>query len=58
MFSILALRFALARDFGALAADREDWLELWKRLPSDPTVEEVRRNFPVRFPTLWWRRAN
>ena len=44
--------------FGALAADREDWLELWKRLPSDPAVEEVRRNFPVRFPTLWRRSAN
>jgi len=39
--------------FGALAADRPDWLALWQRLPSDPVVEEVRRNFPIRFPTLW-----
>jgi hypothetical protein len=39
--------------FGAVAAGREDWLDQWKRLPSDPAVEEVRRNFPIRFPTLW-----
>jgi len=39
--------------FGAVAAGREDWLALWKRLPADPTDEEVRRNFPIRFPTLW-----
>lgn len=39
--------------WGALTAERSDWLELWKRLPADPVVEEVRRNFPVRFPTLW-----
>ena len=39
--------------FGAVAAGREDWLELWRNLPSDPAVEEVRRNFPIRFPTLW-----
>ncbi|MFO1450101.1 MAG: alginate lyase family protein [Opitutaceae bacterium] len=41
--------------FGALAAGRSDWLDLWKRLPSDPAVEEVRRNLPIRFPTLWLR---
>jgi hypothetical protein len=39
--------------FGAVAAGREDWLALWQRLPSDPVVEEVRRNLPIRFPTLW-----
>ncbi len=39
--------------FGALSSGREDWLALWKRLPSDPAAEEVRRNFPIRFPTLW-----
>ena len=39
--------------FGAVASGREDWLELWKKLPSDPADEEVRRNLPVRFPTLW-----
>jgi hypothetical protein len=39
--------------WGAQAAGRADWLERWKQLPADPVVEEVRRNFPVRFPTLW-----
>lgn len=39
--------------FGAVAAGREDWLTLWQSLPSDPAVEEVRRNLPIRFPTLW-----
>lgn len=39
--------------FGAIATGNRDWLELWKRLPADPTVEEVRRNFPIREPVLW-----
>ena len=39
--------------FGARAADRPDWLALWQSLPADPAEEEVRRNFPIRFPTLW-----
>ncbi len=39
--------------FGAVAAGREDWLALWKSLPADPAAEEVRRNMPIRFPTLW-----
>ena len=39
--------------FGAIAGGREDWLTLWQHLPADPAVEEVRRNFPIRFPTLW-----
>jgi hypothetical protein len=43
--------------FGALAADHADWLTLWRRLPADSVVEEVQRNFPVRYPTLWLRRA-
>jgi hypothetical protein len=41
--------------FGALAAGRTDWLETWKRLDPDPTVEEIRRNFPIRQPVLWVR---
>jgi hypothetical protein len=41
--------------FGALAAGRKDWLETWERLDPDPTVEEIRRNFPVRQPILWMR---
>jgi hypothetical protein len=40
--------------FGAVAEGREDWLNLWKSLPADPADEEVRRNFPIRFPTLWY----
>jgi hypothetical protein len=44
--------------FGALAAGRADWLELWKSLPADSPVAEVQRNFPVRYPTLWLRQAN
>jgi hypothetical protein len=39
--------------FAAQAAGRRDWLELWKRLPADPQEPEIRRNFPIRFPTLW-----
>lgn len=39
--------------FGAVASGRRDWLAIWQRLPPDPVVEEVRRNFPIRFPTLW-----
>jgi hypothetical protein len=41
--------------FGALAAGRKDWLELWQTLEPDPSVEEVQRNFPVRHPVLWLR---
>jgi hypothetical protein len=39
--------------FGALAAGRKDWLELWEKLEPDPTVEEIRRNYPIRQPVLW-----
>jgi hypothetical protein len=39
--------------FGALVTGNEDWLKLWERLPADPTVEEIRRNFPIRQPVLW-----
>jgi hypothetical protein len=39
--------------FGALATGRREWLELWQRLPADPTTEEIRRNYPVREPVLW-----
>lgn len=43
--------------FGALAGGDATWLALWQRLPADSTVEEVQRNFPIRYPTLWLRRA-
>ena len=39
--------------FAGLALDRPEYLALWRRLPSDPTVEEVLRNWPVRQPLLW-----
>jgi len=39
--------------FGALAAGRADWLTVWRRLDPDPSVEEIRRNFPIRQPILW-----
>jgi hypothetical protein len=39
--------------FGALATGNADWLATWKKLPADPQVEEVRRNFPIREPVLW-----
>jgi Alginate lyase len=39
--------------FGALATGQADWLATWQRLESDPQVEEVRRNFPIREPVLW-----
>jgi hypothetical protein len=42
--------------FGALATGNRAWLELWQRLPADPTIEEVRRNYPIREPVLWLRR--
>ena len=41
--------------FGAFAAGRTEWLDLWKKLNPDPTVEEIVRNFPVRQPVLWVR---
>lgn len=43
--------------WGAQAADRADWLALWRSLEADPQVPEVRRNFPVREPVLWTRRT-
>jgi hypothetical protein len=42
--------------FGALAAGRDDWLALWRTLPAEPAVFEIRRNFPVRNPSLWLAR--
>ena len=41
--------------FGALATGRRDWLELWEEARPGPTVEEIRRNFPIRNPVLWVR---
>ncbi|MBP8305482.1 MAG: alginate lyase family protein [Phycisphaerae bacterium] len=39
--------------FGAMALKEPRYIDLWKRLDSDPTHDEVIRNFPVRQPVLW-----
>ena len=39
--------------FGAQAFGNADYLNTWKRLNHDPTVDEVIRNLPVRNPLLW-----
>jgi hypothetical protein len=39
--------------FAGLALGKPEYLELWRRLDPDPTVEEVLRNWPVRQPVLW-----
>ena len=39
--------------FGGLAFGRQDYLDLWKKLPASSKVEEVIRNFFIRQPILW-----
>ena len=39
--------------FAGLALDKAEYLSTWRKLESDPTVEEVLRNWPVRQPLLW-----
>ena len=39
--------------FAGLALDEQRYLDAWKELPADSTVEEVIRNFFVRQPVLW-----
>jgi hypothetical protein len=39
--------------FAGLALGRADYVELWKKLPADSTVEEIIRNFFIRQPVLW-----
>ncbi len=39
--------------FAGLALKQQQYLDLWKRLEADPTVDEVIRNWPVRQPVLW-----
>ena len=41
--------------FAGLAYGEPSYLELWKTLPADSTVDEVVRNFFVRQPVLWVR---
>ncbi|MGH9880257.1 MAG: alginate lyase family protein [Pyrinomonadaceae bacterium] len=39
--------------FAGIALNRRDYIELWKTLPADSSVEEVVRNFFIRQPVLW-----
>jgi hypothetical protein len=39
--------------FAALALGKSNYIELWKSLPADSSVEEVIRNFFIRQPVLW-----
>lgn len=39
--------------FAGLALGRPEYIELWKKLPADSTVEEIVRNFFIRQPVLW-----
>jgi hypothetical protein len=39
--------------FAGLAFGEQKYLDLWKKLRADSTVEEVIRNFFVRQPVLW-----
>jgi hypothetical protein len=39
--------------FAGIAFDENKYLDLWKKLPADPTNEEVRRNIAITQPVLW-----
>jgi hypothetical protein len=39
--------------FGAMAANRDGWIDLWTKLDPDPVVLEVRRNYPIRNTVIW-----
>jgi len=39
--------------FGAKAYKNDDWFKTWARLEHKPTVEEVIRNLPVKYPLIW-----
>jgi hypothetical protein len=41
--------------FAGLALRDPASLDLWKRLPPEPTDPEVRRNVPITQPLLWLR---
>jgi hypothetical protein len=41
--------------FGGLALNEPAYLDLWRRLPPDSSVDEVLRNYFVRQPLLWIR---
>lgn len=39
--------------FGANQFKNEEWFNTWKKLDTNPTVEEVIRNVPIRHPLIW-----
>ena len=39
--------------FGGLALNKPEYLDVWKRLKPDYSVDEVKRNVPLRYPLLW-----
>ena len=39
--------------FAGLALGEDKYLQLWQKLPADPTNEEVRRNIAITQPVLW-----
>jgi hypothetical protein len=39
--------------FAGIVFSEEKYLDLWKKLPADPTNEEVRRNIAITQPILW-----
>jgi hypothetical protein len=41
--------------FAGLALSRPEYLDVWKRLDPDPTVDEIIRNYPIRQPVLWFK---
>jgi len=41
--------------FGGLALHESRYVDLWKTLDPDPTVDEVVRNYPIRQPLVWRR---
>jgi hypothetical protein len=39
--------------FAGLVLNEPEYLELWRKLPADPTDPEVRRNMAITQPLLW-----
>lgn len=39
--------------FGAKLFNQQKYIDLWSTLPIDYSVEEIRRNSPLRYPLLW-----
>ena len=44
--------------FAGLAFGNKSYIDLWRKLPADPTNEEVRRNIAITQPLLWLKNEN